>query len=241
VLVAHRVNTPAFVVVVVVVVVPEKCGYLDVAADADAIARSIALFATFRPAICVLCCVVCVSLCTDDDDTNERVFFSGERKNTHTKEKEKKTGQKNGSKKKHKKKKQKKKGWTMDTKRRWIKKKVKKKKDRENNGHKKKEREKKERPKKKEASRRFRTRVEVRGSTKRTKNRYSSSLYAPLALSPQREEEEDEEVRTTSLRASLFVYVLFSREEKGCERRRTISESRVASRECRARDFLDAK
>ena len=79
-LVAHRVNTPAFVVVVVVVVVPDKCGYLDVAADADAIARSIALFATFRPAICVLCCVVCVSLCTDDDDTNERVFFSGERK-----------------------------------------------------------------------------------------------------------------------------------------------------------------
>ena len=94
-LVAHRVNTPAFVVVVVVVV-PEKCGYLDVAADADAIARSIALFATFRPAICVLCCVVCVSLCTDDDDTNERVFFSGERKNTKKKKKKKKTGQKNG-------------------------------------------------------------------------------------------------------------------------------------------------
>ena len=197
-LVAHRVNTPAFVVVVVVVVVPEKCGYLDVAADADAIARSIALFATFRPAICVLCCVVCVSLCTDDDDTNERVFFSGERKKRS------------------------------------------KKKDRENNGQKKREKKKRDQ-KKKEASRRFRTRVEVRGSTKRTKNRYSSSLYAPLALSPQREEEEDEEVRTTSLRASLFVYVLFSREEKGCERRRTISESRVASRECRARDFLDAK
>ena len=82
-LVAHRVNNPAFVVVVVVVV-PAKCGYLDVGA-ADAIARSIALFATFRPAICA-CCVVCVSLCTDDDDTNFFEFFFWERKNTNKRE-----------------------------------------------------------------------------------------------------------------------------------------------------------
>ena len=106
-LVAHRVNNPAFVVVVVVV--PAKCGYLDVGA-ADAIARSIALFATFRPAIFCACCVVCVSLCTDDDDTNFFEFFFLGKEKTQTKEKEK-NGSKNAQKNKKKaKKKAKKKG-----------------------------------------------------------------------------------------------------------------------------------
>ena len=104
-LVAHRVNNPAFVVVVVV---PAKCGYLDVGA-ADAIARSIALFATFRPAICA-CCVLCVSLCTDDDDKNFfEFFFWGKKK--HKQKRRKKTGQKTLEKtKKRAKKKAKKKG-----------------------------------------------------------------------------------------------------------------------------------
>ena len=106
VLVAHRVNNPAFVVVVV----PEKCGYLDVGA-ADAIARSIALFATFRPAICA-CCVVCVSLCTDDDDKNFEFFFWGKKK--HKQKRRKKTGQKTLKKTKKSKKKGMMDGWTHD-------------------------------------------------------------------------------------------------------------------------------
>ena len=109
-LVAHRVNNPAFVVVVVVV--PAKCGYLDVGA-ADAIARSIALFATFRPAIFCACCVVCVSLCTDDDDTNFfEFFFWGKKK--HKQKRRKKTGQKTLKKTKKSKKKGMMDGWTHD-------------------------------------------------------------------------------------------------------------------------------
>ena len=65
VLVVHRVNNNAFVV-------PAKCGYLDVDAAADAIARSIALFATFRPAICVLLFLLCsYSYYIDDDDDDD--------------------------------------------------------------------------------------------------------------------------------------------------------------------------
>ncbi len=78
------------------------------------------------------------------------------------------------------------------------------------NGHKKK----RERDQKNaKGSRRFRTRVES-SLTKRTKNRYSSSLYAPLALSPQREEEEEEEVRVFACRAAFCFRSFFARRKR---------------------------
>ena len=225
-LVAHRVNNPAFVVVVVVV--PAKCGYLDVGA-ADAIARSIALFATFRPAICA-CCVVCVSLCTDDDDKNFfEFFFWGKKK--HKQKRRKKRVKKRSKKQKKSKKKGKKKG--MDDGHTMDKKKVKTK-DREQRTKKKREK----RPKK--GSRRFRTRVELRALDEKNKKQiFLPHFTHRLPCPPKRRKRRRRRRRGTNNESSrvapLFVFVLFSREEKGCERCRTISESRVASRESRAR------
>ena len=74
---------------------------------------------------------------------------------------------------------------------------------------------------------------------KEQKTDIPSSLYAPLALSPKEKKKKKKkkkryEQRVFACRAA-FCVCSFSREEKGCERCRTISESRVASRESRAR------
>ena len=108
-----------------------------------------------------------------------------------------------------------------------------KKKDRKNNGQKKREK----RDQKKEADGSERELRVESSRRKEQKTDIPSSLYAPLALSPQREEEE--EVRVFARR---FLFTFFFRAKKKDANDVEPSRNRASRRESRARgSVLDAK